>query len=106
MTNFEYLKSLSLDDLAEWLDTHGQFDGSPWLSWFDKTYCKNCESIKCNIEDKADELGFKPPWLGPTIECAYCELEKKCKFFPELSEEPDNKEILKMWLNIKKEEDR
>lgn len=99
MTNFEYIKSLSLEELAEWLDTHGQFADSPWLDWFDETYCKKCESVELKTEDIADELGFKPLWLEKTITCAYCELEHKCRFFPELTQEPDNKEILKLWLS-------
>lgn len=30
--------------------------------------------------------------------CSYCELNGNCKFFPDLDEVPDNKKIIKMWL--------
>ena len=29
MNNYEYLKSLTIDELADWLDKYGQFDGAP-----------------------------------------------------------------------------
>lgn len=93
MTNFDFLRSMSVEKLAKWLDEHGQFDGSPWMDWFNENYCSNCESIKCKVDEK---VAFFP---GHTIDCAYCELENKCKFFPELNEVPDNEGIIKMWLN-------
>lgn len=103
MTNLEYLKSLSLKEFAEWLDEHGQFDGSPWTGWFDKNYCKKCESIKCKIE--STNIGITPLFPEREIDCAYCELEHKCKFFPELKEVPDDKTIIEMWLNKEADHD-
>ena len=97
MTNLECLKSLSLEDFANWLDEYGQSDGELWSDWFDKTYCEKCEPVKCTVAD-SENVGLKPPWLSNTLECAYCELEKKCKFFENLEDVPDNKEIIKMWL--------
>ena len=91
-SNFSYIKDMSIDELTDWLDKYGQFDDSPWMNWFNENYCKKCESIKCKVDEK-DAL-----WPGYTMDCAYCELEKKCKYFPQLDNIPDNKNIIKMWL--------
>lgn len=93
MNNFEKLKSMTVSELADWLDKYGQFDGSPWMDWFNENYCNKCESIKCKVDGK-DAF-----WPGYTTDCAYCELEKKCKYFPVLKDVPDNKTIIEMWLN-------
>jgi hypothetical protein len=99
MNNFEKLKSMSIEELADWLDKHGQFDHSPWSDWFAKKYCDNCESIKCRYADAEEKLGFSPFYFyGGEIECAYCELEHKCKFFSELDDTPDNRDTIRMWL--------
>lgn len=106
MNNFEFIKSLSIDELAEWLDKHGNFDSSPWSDWFAKKYCDNCESIKCKYKYTEKALGFSPysySSYGGDIECAYCELENKCRFFPDLDETPDNLTTIKMWLKENKE---
>ena len=97
MNNFEKLKSMTVSELADWLDKYGQFDGSPWMDWFNEKYCSKCEPIKCTIKD-SDKVGIKPLWIERLIECSYCELEHKCKFFEELEDIPDNKETIKMWL--------
>lgn len=88
MNNFEKLKQMSVNKFAKWLDEYGNFDSSPWMKWFDETYCANCESITTH------------PVAYPNLDipCAYCELEKKCKFFPDMKEPPDTLEIIKMWL--------
>lgn len=106
MTNLEYLQMLPIDAFAEWLNKNGQFDGSPWMDWFNNKYCKNCEPIVCNEVEHQDELGLKPPWLSDTIECAYCELEKKCKFFKEFDEAPDNKKIIELWFTEEVKDER
>jgi hypothetical protein len=104
MTNLEKLKNMSIDALAAWLDKNGMFDNSPWLNWFAKKYCDNCESIKCKYVEAEEKLGLLPfaRYCGE-IECAYCELAdesgvKRCRFFPELDDVPGNKVIIKMWL--------
>jgi hypothetical protein len=101
MNNFEFLKSLSIDELAAWLDKYCNFDHSPWSDWFANKYCANCESIKCKYKDTENVLGFSP-YTGE-IECAYCELENKCRFFPDLDDTPDNLTTIKMWLKENKE---
>lgn len=98
MTNLEQLQSMSLDAFAEWLDKHGQFDDSPWMNWFNETYCTKCESIKCKIE--STNIGLSPLYPEQEVNCAYCELNKNCKFFPESEEVPDTKSVLKLWLEL------
>ena len=99
MSNFKRLQSMSVDELAQWLDENGQFDTSPWSEWFSKKYCNNCESIKCKYADAEEKLDFSPyTFYSGDIECAYCEIYHKCKFFENLEDVPDNKEVIKMWL--------
>lgn len=98
MINFERLQLMSIDELAEWLDKNGMFDNSPWSEWFSKKYCENCESIKCKYADAEEKLSITPFSYSGEIECAYCELENKCRFFQELDDIPDNKKVIKMWL--------
>jgi len=97
-SNFERLQSMSIDELAEWLDKNGMFDNSPWLNSFNEKYCEKCESIKCKYADAEEKLGVSPFSYSGEVDCAYCELENKCRFFPELNDVPDNKEMIKMWL--------
>ena len=78
---------MDVNQFAEWLDKYCAFDESPWIKWFDELYCKKCESIMCHYEDNKNEFP-----------CSYCELEDKCRFFPDLDGVPDNKMIIKMWL--------
>ena len=98
MTNFEQHQSMTLDELALWLHKHGQFDCSPWMKWFNDNYCDKCEAIECKYEDAEEKLGFKPFYKN-SIECAYCEWNKKCRFFPDMLDIPDNLDIIKMWLS-------
>ena len=89
MNNFERLKAMSVEKLAEWLDENCQFDDSPWMKWFDEKYCQNCEPIMCHYEGSTREFS-----------CAWCELNDKCKFFPDMNEAPDHKTIIKLWLEL------
>lgn len=104
MTQFDKLKLMNTDEFAEWLDENGMFDGSPWMNWFDKNYCQKCESIKCKYTDAVEKLDIFP-FNDNSIECAYCELEHKCKYFPDMEEVPDMKYIIKLWLNSEEEDD-
>lgn len=94
MTRFEELKNMDIDELAEWIDENGQFDNSPWMTWFDELYCQNCEAVMCHYPDSTHEFP-----------CSWCEInDDKCKFFPDLAEVPDGKKIVKMWLESEVEE--
>ena len=88
MTNLTKLKSMTQEELVNWLDKYGDFDGSPWMKWFGKTYCDNCPGITCKV----------PAFDNKEVECSFCELNHKCKFFEELERELDTKDILKLWL--------
>ena len=97
MTNFKHIQSMTVDELAKWLDKYGQFDQSPWANWFNNQYCKNCEPIKLNYEDSKNKLNIEPlSYL--TIECAFCECNDHCRFFPEIDGIPSNLETIKMWF--------
>ena len=99
MTNFDFLRSMSIDELAEWLDEHGLFDNSPWSNWFNDKYCANCESIQCKDEKTLEEkIGIEPFYPGHEVDCAYCEIHKNCRFFKDQDTVPDVTDIIKMWL--------
>ena len=87
MIQFEHLKSMSIDELTEWLYKNVLFDESPWMQWFDEFYCSNCKPVMCCYEACSYEIPY-----------AWCERNDKCKFFQEMDEVPSNKEIIKMWL--------
>ena len=90
---------MSLDELAQWLDQNGEFDGSPWLKYFEKNYCSNCESIKGEV--------FFPGDTKPTeVEFAYCEANKLCKFFEGIGHDVDNLHMIKLWLVAEAKEEK
>ena len=98
MTNFKYLQSMSVDELAKWLDQNGIIDNSPWSEHFNNKYCANCESVMCKYEDAEKTLGFRLCLWDDEIECAYCEIYNKCRYFEDMQDVPDNREMIKMWL--------
>ena len=94
MKVFDEIKSKDIDEFAEWLDKEcGWFEGAPWSEYFDNTYCKNCEGVKVYAE-----------YLNRDVEYGWCELYGKCKFFENLDKVPDNKQMIKMWLELEVED--
>lgn len=87
MRVFDTIKTKDIEEFSEWLDEYGMFDDSPWMNWFDKNYCNNCESETVYV-----------PAFKIEAQCSWCELHKKCKYFTDMNNIPDNKEIIKMWL--------
>lgn len=87
MTVFEKIKAMNIDGFAEWFDNHCTHDSDPCISWWDNTYCKNCEPVIGTIE------GYHKP-----MEFAWCEIYGKCRFFQEMDHTPDTKEMTKLWL--------
>lgn len=87
MNNFEKLKSMSVEELAKWLDKNGIIDNSPWMEDFNKKYCTNCEDIVCKSPDDSRKCI-----------CAYCEIYDNCRFFPDCNDVPDGTEMAKLWL--------
>lgn len=95
-TNFTRIISMDKEQLARFLDKNTKDDGTPWSKWFDKNYCKNCESIEIDRDTAIKELGIHS-FYGP-VQCAYCELHHKCKFFPDMDDIPDSYDTILMWL--------
>lgn len=87
MTKFDSIQSKNIDEFAEWLDEHGAYDYSSWMKWWDENYCLKCPTQIAYVKEFDKEC-----------ECAWCELNGKCKFFQELDDIPNNKQIIKMWL--------
>ena len=93
MNNFEKLQSMSVEELAKWLDKNVSYDDSPWSDWFDKKYCKNCEDVVCKSPDDSRKYI-----------CAYCEIYDCCRFFSDLGDVPDSEETVKLWLEAEANE--
>lgn len=96
MTVFESFKNKNLDELAKWLSDNWESDNSPWCLWWDRKYCDNCEGIICDA-----------PWLySGEIECSYCEVNDKCRFFEDrhIDSILDDVVIAKMWLESEVED--
>ncbi len=87
MTIFEKIKAMNIDELAKWLDEQCPHDVDPCVTWWDNTYCKNCESVTAKYDDSCIDMEF-----------AWCELHGKCRFFQDMDEVPDTVQITKMWL--------
>ena len=87
MTVFENIKQMNINELTDWLYKNDSIDYSPWLTWYNKTYCQNCETVTANVQ-----------YLMKTCECAWCEIHGRCKFFPKLDDGPDRKQMIKLWL--------
>lgn len=85
MTKLKNFQSMvmDIDKLAKWLNENCG-DDADWILWFDKNYCQKCEGISIDGSACGDY--------------AYCEVNKKCKFFPEMDSAPSCKEIVKLWL--------
>ena len=88
MKAFDNIKNKNIDELAEWLDENIVCDSAPWWKYFDENYCGKCEPIEMETTST----------FGCTMEYAYCELNGNCKFFKDREDIPDNKQIIKMWL--------
>lgn len=94
MKNIELLQSMSVEELTAWLDKHGQFENSPWMKWFDKNYCEECEV----------EIAYVPEF-DREVKCSWCELHGKCKYFQEMEDVIDGKKIIEAWLKADTEGD-
>ena len=100
VTNYDFIKKMSIFELAKFLDCYGRFEDSPWMKWFDEKYCENCESVKCKYEGDMWNADHE-------FEAAYCELAdesgiKRCRFFPDMNDVPDSKQTCLMWLKEEK----
>lgn len=83
MTVFEKFKSMSIDDFAKWYEDK-LYEEDPCIDWWDNTYCK-----KCMADDSYESDGLSYEW---------CNIHGKCKYFQELDNVPDFKQMIKIWL--------
>lgn len=90
MTVYDKIKENinDIDIVIEMIDKYGTFDNSPWIKWYDENYCSKC------IAEMVTVLAFN----NQEVQCSWCELYNKCKFFQDKNKIPDNKEMIKMWL--------
>lgn len=87
MKIIDVIKSFNTEELAEFLDNFGTLDYNPWNDWWNENYCEKC----------MPEISTESYYYG-YMECAYCELHGNCKYFQNMKEVPNNKEVIKMWL--------
>lgn len=87
MTNFEKLKSMNEEEISEFLDSITSIDDSPWITWFNKRYCENCETIRSY--ERTPDIYY---------DSTYCEVCGNCRYFQDKDDIPDNKEMIKLWL--------
>lgn len=99
MTVFEKIKSMSIDEFAEWFENNCMHDDDPAIKWWDKTYCENCNSIYTTV----DYLESYAPYYNKEHECAWCEVYNKCRYFEDMNKIPSSREMIKMWLESKAE---
>lgn len=86
MTNFEKLKSMNEEEISEFLDNIG-IDDNPWIAWFNKRYCENCETIRRYAR-----------YPDIYYDLTYCEVNGNCKYFQDKDDIPNNKEMIELWL--------
>lgn len=86
MKRIDKFKSMSVDEIAEYIATNWIHDNDPVITWFDNEYCNQCSSI-----------------IIDNVEYAWCEVHKKCPYFPKLDSVPDNVQMIKLWLESKGE---
>lgn len=88
MKMIDKIRHMNTYEFADWLDEYVELYSAPWTKWFDKNFCKKCyaEIIHNAYTDRM-------------MECSWCELNGKCKFFQELDDIPSDKQIIRMWLN-------
>ena len=91
MNNYQNLKSLSLEELAVYIEEQYHKDDFPWDEWFNRKYCMNCPVII----KKVDSILY-PGKVNR--EFAYCEVNDKCRYFPDAGSILSQQEIIKLWL--------
>ena len=87
MTVFEKIKSMNIDEFAEWFDEHYAHDTDPCIEWWNNAYCNKCDPEIGHYDNSDRETEF-----------CWCELHGKCKFFQDMNREPNTLEMTKLWL--------
>lgn len=89
MTNYEKFFYMNKKELAKYLATYIEYDGSPWANWFEREYCSKCPRVHIMYE------GWIRPQLG-----SYCEKYDKCVYFPDLDHVITIEEEIEIWLEL------
>lgn len=87
MTVFDSIKNKNIDELAEWIDEHCNFDDALHWKYWDENYCNKCEPITAGTNVFGYPLKYAP-----------CEITGNCKFFKDAKDIPNSKQVIKMWL--------
>jgi hypothetical protein len=93
MTVFDSIHSKNIDELVEWLDKNGAYTESPWMKWYDKTYCRKCEPVVSSFV--SDCYG---DYWSDEHEFTWCELYGNCRYFNNMKKVPDRKQTIRLWL--------
>ena len=89
MKFYDKIRSMTIEEMAQWFEENFDCDNTPWVNAFDKKYCKNCEIVKGKCKDYYyGDMGF-----------TYCELFDKCHFFENEDGCPSEELMIKLWLN-------
>lgn len=91
--NYSGIITKDIDALAKWLvDTCGCDDDTPWIKWYDESFCKKCKPV---INEEQENF------FGVPSEAAECEIDvNRCPFKVAAW---TNEELVKAWLMLKKE---
>lgn len=87
MKTIDKIKCKSINEFVDWIDENFAFDTAPYMFWFDNEFCKKCQAEEIHDVDRCIKT-----------ECAWCEITGKCKFFQDMNEVPNTKQIIKLWL--------
>jgi hypothetical protein len=106
MTIFESINSKNIDEFAKWLDKYGAYEDLSWMKWWNENYCQKCEMVTIPREEYARIVGWKlcSDYHG-NIDCGYCEVNGRCRYFEDMDEVPDSIEIIKLWLETEAEDE-
>ena len=99
MTVFEKIKSMNIDEFTEWFADNCMHDDDPVIKWWDNAYCKDCNSVYTTV----DYLDSYAPSYNKEHECAWCEVNGKCKYFQDMNEVPSSQDMIKLWLKSEAE---
>jgi hypothetical protein len=68
VTNFEKIKNMSAEELAEFLDRLDCPEHQPWLDWGNEKFCKKCEPVMVHYVDSPRQFEVSPCDIG---ECPF-----------------------------------
>lgn len=51
LSNYGRIMRMDIYELAQFLDSITDYEGTPWAEWFEKTFCDKCKTIKTKEEE-------------------------------------------------------